>query len=147
MPFVRDIITRMNNEFITRYYSGTGAVLVPSHGIIQVYDILNNRGEMITMTHADVVKEALDLYNGPEGVSNDQIVKDHLNSILPPETVTWDKIQLGDTILIPKTPKPEALELLKIGNYAAQLKDYLNEAFDPENIDLGVQQLMSRFLD
>lgn len=58
-PFVRDIITRMNNEFITRYYSGTGAVLVPSHGIIQLYDIPQPNGTRLALTQLDLTKEAL----------------------------------------------------------------------------------------
>ena len=62
--FVKDVITRMNNEFITRYYSGTGAVLIPSHGIIQLFDIpvkdeFNKTTGYKTVTQRDLTKEAL----------------------------------------------------------------------------------------
>ena len=58
VPFVRDVITRMNNELITRYYAGTGAVLIPSHGIIQLYDIPQPDGTIITVTQRDLMKDA-----------------------------------------------------------------------------------------
>ena len=62
--FVKDVITRMNNEFITRYYSGTGAILIPSHGIIQLFDIpvkdeFNKTTGYRTVTQRDLTKEAL----------------------------------------------------------------------------------------
>jgi len=63
VPFVRDIITRMNNEFITRYYAGTGAVLIPSHGIVQLYDIPQSDGRYRTMTQQDMAKEALENFD------------------------------------------------------------------------------------
>lgn len=62
VPFVRDIITRMNDEFITRYYSGTGAVLLPSHGMVQVYDVLQPDGTTVVTTHADITKRALNSF-------------------------------------------------------------------------------------
>lgn len=54
--FVRDLITRMNSEFITRYYSGISAVLNPSHNIIKVYEDKNGN---ITK-HEDLAKNAFD---------------------------------------------------------------------------------------
>jgi len=44
--FTRDLITKMNNEFIVRYYQGIGAVLNPSHRIIQIYETKN--GDVLT---------------------------------------------------------------------------------------------------
>ena len=43
--FIRDVVTTLNNEFITRRYPGLGGVLIPSQGIIQLYDIVNKDGE------------------------------------------------------------------------------------------------------
>lgn len=108
VPFVRDVITRMNNEFITRYYTGTGAVLIPSHGIIQLYDIpvRNELGEVTgykIATQSDLAKEALASFNAAENptvTSNEQIIEEYINKLLPPEDTTWDKIQMGDTVLI-----------------------------------------------
>lgn len=108
VPFVRDVITRMNNEFITRYYTGTGAVLIPSHGIIQLYDIpVRNESGQVTgyrvATQSDLAKEALasfDAAKNPNVTSNDQIIEEYINRLLPPEAITWDKIQMGDTVLI-----------------------------------------------
>ena len=84
VPFVRDVITRMNNEFITRYYSGTGAVLIPSHGIIQVYSIPQSDGSYKTITQSDLAKEALNWYsmsNEKTLTSNDDII----DAYRPPE--------------------------------------------------------------
>lgn len=102
--FVRDIISRMNNEFITRYYSGLGAVLIPSHGIFQLYDVpikdeLGNTIGYKTATQADLTKEALSNWSG-EDLDNDVIIENHINKLLPNEDTTWDKIELGDTVLI-----------------------------------------------
>lgn len=152
VPFVRDIITRMNNEFITRYYCGTGAVLIPSHGIIQLYDIPQTDGTVLTVSQKDLIKEALKNFDPSQYdpsilLSNELIVSTHINKLLLPLPTTWDKIQLGDTILINKEPKQEAIEILKIGNYKEQLASYLEEVFSAEEVELGAQQLMSRFLD
>lgn len=101
VAFVRDIITRMNNEFITRYYSGTGAVLLPSHGIIQVYDIPQADGTFRTVTQEDITKEALKNFDkNLEAKDNDSIVNTYIETLLAPTPTTWDKIQVGDTIQI-----------------------------------------------
>ena len=107
VSFVRDIITRMNNEFITRYYSGTGAILIPSHGIIQLYDIPLEDGTYRIVTQADLAKEAIKKYIPKEGIieSNDTIIDNYINNLLQPTKVTWDKIQLGDIVIVPMKVK------------------------------------------
>lgn len=76
--YVKDIITRMNNEFITRYYSGTGAILIPSHGIVQMYDIPQADGTFRVVTQADLAKEALNNQNSTNYVtSKDRIIYGH----------------------------------------------------------------------
>lgn len=104
-PFVKEIITKMNNEFITRYYSGTGAILIPSHGIVQLYDVPIKVEGVTTgyriATQADLAKEALK----PENIildesikTNQDLINNYINNLLKDEPTTWDKIQLGDTI-------------------------------------------------
>lgn len=95
--FVKDVITRMNNEFITRYYSGIGAVLNPSHNMIQIYeDKLGN-----TYSYSDLSKEALTNYNGrADDKTNNEIITQHISNIFQNESVSWDKIQPGDSIII-----------------------------------------------
>ena len=101
--FVRSIITDLNNNFISRYYSGTGAVLIPSHGIIKLYDvpIKNELGETTgyrQVMHNDIVREALQ--SNVEGSNNEEKISNYLNQLLPDEDVSVDKIQFGDTVEI-----------------------------------------------
>jgi hypothetical protein len=75
VPFVRDIITRMNNEFITRHYSGTGAVLIPSHGMIQLYDVPQADGTSQIITQGDLVKQALNNFDETQYItSKDKVI-------------------------------------------------------------------------
>lgn len=72
--YVKDIITRMNNDFITRYYSGTGAILIPSQGIIQLYDLPDGR----VVTQADITKEALNNFNPKDFITDkDRVIYGH----------------------------------------------------------------------
>jgi len=103
--FVKDVISRMNNEFITRYYKGLGAVLNPSHGIIQLYEDANGN----IYKQSDLIKEAL--LNNTESsladakigkyTSNENIIGKYIANKLPDLPTTRDKIQIGDTVLIP----------------------------------------------
>lgn len=87
--FVKDVITRMNNEFITRYYSGTGAILIPSHGIIQLYDVPNPDGTFRIATQDDLAKEALKNYDHIAGFStNEDIVNDYIKNLLVDQDTT-----------------------------------------------------------
>ena len=91
VAFVRDIITRMNNEFITRYYSGTGAILIPSHGIIQMYDIPQTDGTFKVVTQADLTKEALHWHSNEllkTAKNNKEVIDLYLENILPPIETT-----------------------------------------------------------
>jgi hypothetical protein len=87
--FVKDVITRMNNEFITRYYSGTGAILIPSHGVIQLYDVPNPDGTFRIATQDDLAKEALKNYDHIAGFStNEDIVNNYIKSLLVDQDTT-----------------------------------------------------------
>jgi len=139
VAFVRDVITRMNNEFITRYYSGTGAVLIPSHGIIQLYDIPQADGTTRIVTQGDLAKEALNNYDKTLGLTtNDDIITNYISNLLQPLPTTWDKIQLGDTIQLEMTPELQAeieVEQEKLGEAwdymtAEQSKDMMNSIVD-----------------
>ena len=106
VAFVRDIITRMNNEFITRYYSGTGAILIPSHKIVQVYDIPQIDGSYLTVTQEDLAKEAFKNFDKSiAGLTNKQIINNYIETLLIPTPTTWDKIQVGDTVQRELTPE------------------------------------------
>jgi hypothetical protein len=102
--FTKDVITRMNNEFITRYYKGIGAVLNPSHGIVQLFEDRNGN----ILKQEDLAKAAFADYqlNGglyPVDPTNDQIIKTYLEKVYPPELVDSDTIQPGDTYLTEET--------------------------------------------
>lgn len=90
--FTRDLITKMNNEFIVRYYNGLAMVLNPSHGIIQIYEDSTGR----IYAQDDLMLEA---FNQPEylgkGLTNSEILTDYLNKKFPKERVTIDKVMPG----------------------------------------------------
>lgn len=76
--FVKDVITRMNDEFITRHYSGTGAILIPSHGIIQLYDLIDKNGNKYTITQDELIQEALENYDSNKYLTpTDKVVYGH----------------------------------------------------------------------
>ena len=90
--FTRDLITKMNNEFIVRYYNGLAMVLNPSHGMIQIYEDSTGR----IYAQDDLMLEA---FNQPEylgkGLTNSEILTDYLNKKFPKERVTIDKVMPG----------------------------------------------------
>jgi len=95
VQFVRDIITRMNNDFITRYYSGIGGILIPSHGIIKVLDFNGS-----PVTYEDLSKIALSGENDPN-LSNDEIIANFIaQNFSDVEGFDADAVQLGDTVKI-----------------------------------------------
>jgi len=156
VPFVRDVITRMNNELITRYYAGTGAVLIPSHGIIQLYDIPQPDGTIITVTQRDLMKDAFAWYSTLDTKilsSNNEILKTYLNNILPPLPTTWDKIQLGDTVLIDNTPitlsTPGIYYQYKGSKTIEEVKKVQNVARDlkPSNISFTINGIQKNLFD
>lgn len=98
--FVKDVITRMNNDFISRNYPGLGAVLVPSEGIVKLYDVpvkTANGVEMVAASRADLVMDALKDPN-KIGDTNDEIVENYLAKLLPPTVISVSNIKIGDTI-------------------------------------------------
>jgi hypothetical protein len=106
--FVRDVVTRLNNEFISRHYSGIGSVLIPSHGIFQVYDRVLPDGRTIVMTQSDLIKEALQEYDsieferiyGRQPVNNEEIIEFYKSTILVDLPVNIGEIEVGDTVSI-----------------------------------------------
>jgi hypothetical protein len=84
--FIQYLISELNNDFIVRYYNGTGAVLVPSHGIVQVLE--KPDGSVITQT--DLAKFATEDYHqnpmryiGMMTNSNDEIINRYLELEFP----------------------------------------------------------------
>lgn len=110
--FVKDVVTRLNNEFISRYYSGVGSILLPSQGVIQVYDRLitdeNGNQRSVVMTQADLIQEALNNYNEAEFIekynrlpeSNEDIINTYKEEIFKQIPVKIDQIEIGDTISV-----------------------------------------------
>ena len=97
--FTRDLITKMNNEFITRYYPGIGVLLNPSHGIIQVYEDPNGN----IMSHNDIIKRAIQWYNDlpqKQPLSTEQIIDLYTEQTFPPQEITLAEVNLGDIIEI-----------------------------------------------
>ena len=109
--FVKDVITRMNNELITRYYSGIAAILNPSHGIIELYE--DEEGN--TYSQNDIMQDAFkdrDPYlKDTEGKyildenlkpirleeSNDDIVKKYIDSRFADKTILAEQFNPGDS--------------------------------------------------
>jgi hypothetical protein len=105
--FVENLVINMNQDFITRYYPGTGAILLPSHKIVQIYNDANGN----TFTQADLAKEAIqdsvanpNLYHelDPTGqtiqLNTEQIIEKYISEKFPPVDLTTDKVQIGDVI-------------------------------------------------
>ena len=105
--FVKDIITRMNTDFISRNYPGIGAVLTPSEGIIQMYDVFVN-GELIAVTHEDLSKEALRNYNeasyvrqyGEVPKNNTEVIRNYIQQTLRDSDILLQDIEIGDIIRV-----------------------------------------------
>lgn len=106
--FVKDLINKMNRDFITRYYPGTGAVLVPSHKIIQIFE--NNKGE--TFTQGEILNLAInDYHQNPQNylslegnqLFTEQIIDRYLDiNFQDGEEIPASNIQLGDSVKITK---------------------------------------------
>lgn len=101
--FIREIITTLNNQFITRHYPGLGAVLIPSHGIIQLYDIpvYNSNNQIVDWRQAtqnDILKEAL-INNQFEG-TNEEIFNNYINAKLQDAIIHSSEAELGDNIRV-----------------------------------------------
>ena len=101
--FIRDVVTTLNNEFITRRYPGLGGVLIPSQGIIQIYDVVTKSGEQITATQEDLLKDALDQYSkgrkAKESLTNDEIFNNYITNNLTNIKRFVGEIELGDRVV------------------------------------------------
>ena len=97
--FIRTMISKMNSEFITRYYSGIAAVLNPSHGIIQLYEDANG----VVYNQEDITKEAFDKYIPIESivVPTQDIIKNYIAvKFSPTQNFNVSELQPGDTVII-----------------------------------------------
>jgi hypothetical protein len=105
--FVRDLIVKLNTEFITRYYNGIGAVLNPSHHMYRVFEVpvyKEGKWENVIYSQEDMMKEALNSYvPGEIPLTNEQIFKNYIQQKLPNQRVTVDQINLTDTVINPDT--------------------------------------------
>ena len=102
--FVRQIITTLNDEFITRRYPGLGAVLVPSHGMFQVYDVPidGETSQYRQVTQADLMKEALINNNVQYStLSNAFLINSYINRYFSnPHIINSNEVELGDIIRV-----------------------------------------------
>lgn len=97
--FVKDIVTKMNNDFITRYYPGLGVVLNPSHNIIQLFEDKNGN----IFTQEDIIKKAFNWYSGLDVKvlgSNEEIIDSYINENFKNKPVTLSEINPGDSVIV-----------------------------------------------
>ena len=143
--FVKDVITKMNTDFISRYYPGLGAVLVPSEGMIQLYDITLPDGTKLAVTQENLFKEALENYNenefilryGVPATNNYQIFNDYINRILPPVSTRIDNIEIGNTVLW----NNKEYTLFTPDEYYAFKENFINNFSGSINIKEGVSEI------
>ena len=97
--FIQNLMVKLNTEFIARYYNGLGAVLLPSHNAVQVYE-----KDGIVYTQDSIITDAVADFNmnNPEGLvlSNSEIIKNFVGKTFTPTYTTLDQAQLGDIIVI-----------------------------------------------
>lgn len=107
--FMKDLVTKMNRDFITRYYPGTGAVLIPSHKIVQLFE--NANGEVFTQD--ELTSLAISDYNlnrqnyikfnldGTEiAPKTDDIIDEFIAKNFIDSEIHSSEAQIGDTIRI-----------------------------------------------
>lgn len=152
--FVKSIISDLNENFISRKYPGLGAVILPSHNIIKVYDspVFNENGEVvdyIQLTEEDIVKKAFKEKNlwGP----NKEIIENYKTFYLPSVAITYDKIEIGDVIRIQdeKETSQLAIETVnKLPNIKQKLIDHYSELkLTPELALKAAYHTFDRFLE
>lgn len=133
--FVEDMITKMNSEFITRYYPGIGAILNPSHNMIQIYEDKNGN----IYKQEELSKEAFDWYstvkNDPSVVeyvnsfgnnTQQNIIRAYINQKFENSEVTVSEINPGDVVIVDET---QELDLSDIDVYYN-----FKQRFSPEDI-------------
>lgn len=115
--FVGDMITKMNNEFIVRYYQGIGAVLNPSHKMIQLFE--DNTGKVYMQDElaaeaftwfSNLLEEQKTLYK-----TNHEIITAYLTTSLKfqNKSVSLEEIAPGDQIIA----NGVSIDLSSINNY------------------------------
>jgi hypothetical protein len=99
--FIKELVVKLNKDFITRYYPGSGTILTPSHNIITIYE--NENGDKFSQE--DVADLAIKWHTS--GVSDDrlgktteEIIDAYINENFGVREVDTGKIQLLDTVVI-----------------------------------------------
>jgi len=128
---VKDLISNMNEKFITRYYPGIGAIINPSHNIIMVYESEN--GDI--MLQSDIVEKALKEFTKLENIDVDTytIVQNYINNNFKSiKNYPIGKIQIGDIVLDNGIEKPldtfEDYYLFKNSNKGQLVTKIINKA-------------------
>lgn len=107
--FIKDLVTKMNRDFITRYYPGTGAVLIPSHKIVRVFE--NAAGEVFTQDElvTIAVKDynqnrqdyvVLNLDGSERPITTDQILEKYTTKNFVDSLIHSSEVQIGDTVKV-----------------------------------------------
>lgn len=99
--FIKDLVVRMNKDFITRYYQGTGGILTASHGIATVLE--NNKGEVFSQ--ADIRELAIKHYNNNKSfyalnLTTEGIINSYIEAMFADELVDAEELQLLDSVNI-----------------------------------------------
>ncbi|MGV8961975.1 MAG: hypothetical protein ACOH2V_01160 [Candidatus Saccharimonadaceae bacterium] len=133
--FIKNLVTQMNQDFITRYYPGTGAILTPSHKIIQL--LQNAQGEVFTQGDLRVL--AINEYktlnylitenDGNGGVSEkrpttEEIIDNYIDIHFPDSSVNADELQLEDSVRIMDDGTEKIVRLNNLDIYYKIKKDY-----------------------
>lgn len=93
--FIQDLVTKLNTDFIARYYDGLGAVLLPSHNAVMVYE-----KDGIVYTQDSLVNLALDSFTGEGANDIESIIKDYIGKTFQNKFITLSEVQVGDKIKI-----------------------------------------------
>lgn len=104
--FIQNLIVRLNSDFISRYYNGIGAILVPSHNAVKVYEL-----DGVVYTQEDIITKAINDFNSnppiigeeiisPEFFSNKAIIERYIKNTFIDQITTLDNVQFGDLVII-----------------------------------------------
>ena len=95
--FTKNLITQMNNDFITRYYYGTGGTLSPSHKMVQVYEDIDGN----EYTQSDMSELAIKKYVSDGSIKNtEDIISDFINKhpkFQQLNNIKMDTLRIGDS--------------------------------------------------
>lgn len=123
--FVRDLIIKLNSNFITRYYHGLGAVLNPSHKTYMIYEVpvtINGITSIATYSQADMVNEAM------KNIEN----LDISNYITAKDKIVYGHPGIGKTYLYNKSKSIIDFD----NNYKSEINKFIAQELNVKVSDL-----------